>query len=299
MFKHLLVPLDGSRLAEAAVPLAALLAGKAGAQVTLLHVIERDAPPTIHGDTHLTSAEEAQRYLERIASEGFAPEIKVDWHVHGEKIEHVAQSLAQHADELTPDLIVMASHGQPRLTQRLFGTIPQQIIQRTSTPLLLAQPGSVAVAFRRILVPLDGKAEHESALAPATELARLCDATLQLVMVVPTRGSMEGERASTAQLLPGATELVLELEEESGTEYLAHHVERLRQAGVSCTAAIARGNPLQVIEQVIAQQDADLVALATHGAAGAHAFWSGSMGQKLIGRTPTSLLLVFARPSEE
>ena len=302
MFKHLLVPLDGSRLAEAAVPLAAALAGKAQARVTLLHVIERAAPPTVHGDTHLTSAHEAQRYLERIASEGFAPEIKVDWHVHGEEIEHVAQSVAEHAHEFTPDLIVMASHGHPRLTQRLFGTIPQQIIQRTSTPVLLAQAGpdpTIAVPFRRILVPLDGQAEHEAVLSPAAQLARLCDATLRLVMVIPTRDAIEGEGASTAQLLPGATELVLELEEESGAEYLARHVQRLQLAGVCCTATIARGNPVRIIDKMVLEQGADLVALATHGAAGTKAFWSGSMGQKLIGHTSTSLLLVFARPSDE
>lgn len=301
MFKHLLVPLDGSRLAEAAVPLAARLASKAQARVTLLHVIERAAPPTVHGDTHLTSAEEAQRYLERIAREGFAADAQVDWHVHREEIEHVAQSLAEHAREFTPDLIVMASHGHPRLTQRLFGTIPQQIVQRTSTPVLLAQAGPdgvVSIPFRRILIPLDGQVEHEAALSPAVEIAQLCDATLRLVMVVPTRDSIEGEWASTAQLLPGATELVLDMEQESGTEYLARHVERLRQAGLSCTATIARGSPVQILDQMILDHGADLVALATHGAAGARAFWSGSIGQKLIVRTSTSLLLVFAHPNE-
>ena len=60
MFKHLLVPLDGSRLAEAALPAAILVAQKSGAKVTLLHVIERNAPKSVHGNVHLRTAEEAE-----------------------------------------------------------------------------------------------------------------------------------------------------------------------------------------------------------------------------------------------
>jgi nucleotide-binding universal stress UspA family protein len=55
MFKHILVPLDGSKLAEAAIPAAASLAQTLEAPVTLLHLIEQDAPQEIHRDHHLTS----------------------------------------------------------------------------------------------------------------------------------------------------------------------------------------------------------------------------------------------------
>jgi nucleotide-binding universal stress UspA family protein len=44
MFKHILLPLDGSQLAESAVPVVAYLAEKLKAQVTLFHVIEKKAP---------------------------------------------------------------------------------------------------------------------------------------------------------------------------------------------------------------------------------------------------------------
>jgi nucleotide-binding universal stress UspA family protein len=59
MFKHLLVPLDGSRLAEAALPAAACLAEQLGASITLIHIIERDASGEIHGERHLTTPDEA------------------------------------------------------------------------------------------------------------------------------------------------------------------------------------------------------------------------------------------------
>src|SRR3972149_3250339 len=59
MFRHMLVPLDGSRLAEAVLPVTAAFARALGAKVTLLHVVEPAAPTTVHGDVHLTQAEEA------------------------------------------------------------------------------------------------------------------------------------------------------------------------------------------------------------------------------------------------
>ena len=59
MFKHILVPLDGSMLAQAALPAAAYLSGKFNASVTLVHIIEKNAPREIHGQPHLRDAAEA------------------------------------------------------------------------------------------------------------------------------------------------------------------------------------------------------------------------------------------------
>lgn len=61
------IGLDGSKLAEAAVPVAASLGRTLGAPVTLLHIIEQDAPQEVHKDHHLTQADEASKYLERVA----------------------------------------------------------------------------------------------------------------------------------------------------------------------------------------------------------------------------------------
>ncbi len=53
--EHILVPLDGSRLAEAALPAAAYVAQAFDAPVTLLHIVERDPPGSVHGEHHLVS----------------------------------------------------------------------------------------------------------------------------------------------------------------------------------------------------------------------------------------------------
>jgi nucleotide-binding universal stress UspA family protein len=71
VFAHLLVPLDGSPLAEAALPAAVALGQRSSARLTLLHVLERRAPATIHGHRHLTNLAEAEAYLGEVAA-GFA-----------------------------------------------------------------------------------------------------------------------------------------------------------------------------------------------------------------------------------
>jgi nucleotide-binding universal stress UspA family protein len=295
VLKHFLVPLDGSPLAEAALPTAALLAERMSARVTLLHVVERRAPQRVHGSLHLQAAEQAEDYLRTIAAERFPKDIAVDWHVHRRGTDHVAESLADHAEELRPDLILMVTHGRPRPEHWLRGTMAQQLIKENATPVLLVRPdaqGAGPAAFRAILAPLDGQPEHAAGLSLAAELARKLDSPLQLLMVVPTQGSLPGERAATGQLLPATTAELLDQAAVQGAEYLAVQLDDLRQSGVRAAATLARGEPASEIEKAVRQEGIDLVVLSTHGAAGAGAFWSGSLGQKLIARLPVTLLLV-------
>jgi nucleotide-binding universal stress UspA family protein len=80
MFTHLLVPLDGSSLAEQALPAAAYLAQLLPARITLLHLIERNPPSEIHHERHLTDAAEASAYLQDIQQRAFSPEVPVECH---------------------------------------------------------------------------------------------------------------------------------------------------------------------------------------------------------------------------
>jgi nucleotide-binding universal stress UspA family protein len=298
MFRNLLVPLDGARVSETVLPMAAFLAKQASARVTLLHVLERHAPPTVHGEHHLTTPAEAESYLKEVAGKAFPPEAAVGWHVHHPEITDVPHSLAEHADELEADLVIMLAHGRKQLHRWWFGTVAQQAVRQSPAPILLLHPGpdgAIAVPFRHVLVPLDGRAEHEAGLPAAVELAQLASAPLHLLMVVPTRSVLGGPDAATGQLLPSATREVLELAEQEGVEYLKRHVEQLQEAGLSTSATVARGEPADVIRDTAARLAADLIVLGTHGAAGMEAFWSGSLGQKLLGRIPASFLLAAAK----
>src|SRR6476469_2113770 len=103
---QILVPLDGSRLAESALPVAISLAERVRARVTLLHILERNAPAKIHGERHLTSVGEAESYLHGIASRFADAGIAVEIHAHPSPEGNVAASVAAHAAEVGATLIV-------------------------------------------------------------------------------------------------------------------------------------------------------------------------------------------------
>ena len=293
MFQHLLVPLDGSRLAESSLPYAVTLCQALNAAVTLIHIIEHHAPQEIHGERHLRQEKEAEEYLKQIARQFFPAEARVGTHVHIEEVRNVARSIVQHAGELAPDLIVMCTHGESGKFD-LMGSIAQQIVGRGMTPILLVQPGDspldVPVTLQKFLVALDGDPEHEQGLKSASELAKFTHASLHLLTVIPTLGTLSGERAAAGRLLPGATSAMLDMTEECTVDYLEEQAAALRAQGIQARTTIRRGDPVQ---QILADsQDEDLIVLGTHGKAGIDAFWAGSVAPKVVSQTRLPVLLV-------
>jgi nucleotide-binding universal stress UspA family protein len=300
MLKHLLIPLDGTSMAEAVLPVAASLAEKAGARVTLLHVLERGAPATVHGAGHLRTARQAEEYLEQVASRSFPTTLRVTRHVHEREVADVAHSVVDHADEMRPDLVVMLAHGAGRWRDWISGNMAQQVVHLGVTPVLFLRQGAdgqVAFPFHSILVPLDGRSAHEQGLPAAAALAQLCDAGLRLLTVVPTADVLSGTAAAVGSLLPESTRKQLDFAERDAAEYLGEHIRRLGTEGISATACVTRGDPAVLIAETAGKLAADLVVLGTHGRAGTQAFWEGSMAQRLLRKISASFLLAPAADS--
>ncbi|MBN2351134.1 MAG: universal stress protein [Spirochaetales bacterium] len=300
MFKHLLVPLDGSRLAEAALSPAENLAAKTGAMITLIHVVEKSAPAAIHNDRHLVTAAEAEAYLAEIKERPGLKNRRVETHVHSAEVHDVAHSITEHSAELTPDLIVMTTHGLGSARRFFFGAIAQQVIGMGRIPVLMVRPveGTNSSSDVRtgdwgtILVPLDGNAFHEKGLPFAHGIARAFHSRVHLLMVVPRFGNLRGSEAAASSVLPGATRLKLEMESAVAEDYLKGRAEELKRDGIETSAETVRGGPARVIIRVARGREADLVVLGTHGKAGADAFWSGSVAARVVERTHVPLLLV-------
>lgn len=295
MFKHLLVPLDGSSLAEQALPAVTYLAQLLAARVTLLHLVERHPPSEVHHDRHLTNAAEASAYLEEIKQRAFSGQVTVECHVHTSEIDDVARSIVEHIGELAPDLIVMCTHGHGGLSRWLFGSKAQQVIAQEKTPILLIPPTPQAkpeFQCTRIVVPLDGNAEHEQGLRVAIELAQVCQAAQHLVFVIPTVDRLKGEDAATGRLLPHTMAAILDLQQEEAAEYLGCHLVALREAGLTVSAEVARGDAVTAIVAAVKNAPADLIVMGTHAKTGMDAFWSGSLTPIISDRSPVPLLLV-------
>ena len=187
IFRSILVPLDGSRLAESALTTAVWLARKMDARLTLVHVIEKNAPREVHSERHLVTSREASAYLEEVSRLPALAGLRVSTHVHEVEVSDVARSIAEHSAELAPDLIVICTHGNGGLRRLLFGVIAQQVVSLATVPVLIVHPskearGVVASGdFRTILAPIDGDPSHEKGLPVAAELARAFDCRLHLL----------------------------------------------------------------------------------------------------------------------
>jgi nucleotide-binding universal stress UspA family protein len=296
MIKHILVALDGTSLAEVALPETKALAELLSARVTLLHVIESEPNPIAHGERHLTDRREAEDYLSQVAQQFISEAIPCDIHVHSETVEQVAGGIVAHEEEFHPDLVVMCTHGPGKLERLLHGSLPQQVVALGQTPLLLINPNNrlAGSPFRlqQILVALDGDPRHENGYELACAIAASGKVRLQLLSVVPELSSLAGRRASLSRYLPGASWFLQGVTQENLRIYLGRLLARAEELGIDVTGEIQYGKVAKTILAAADSIDADLVVLATHGKAGTQAFWANSIAAQVQGQTTRALLLV-------
>jgi nucleotide-binding universal stress UspA family protein len=297
MFKNILVPLDGSRLAESALPIAAALARRFKGSVTLIHVIEKDAPSEVHSERHLVHANEATEYLEEVASLSILSGVRVSTHVHESKVTDVVESITEHSAELAPDLIVMSTHGKGGAQRLLFGNLAQRVTARGATPVLIVHPehaeGRNANAdWRVILAPIDADPSHEKSLSFAANIALAFHCRLHLLMVVPTLIKLSGPQSAFSLFLPGATRAKLEIETSAAAEYLRSKENELKEKKIRTQSEVARGKAARAISKAAERLSADLIVMGTHGKVGADAFWAGSVAAQVAAHTHVPLLLL-------
>lgn len=298
MFKNIMVPLDGSKQAEGVLPAALHLASLTGGTVILLHVLELKPPAKVHGDRHLSDRAGAEAYLADLAARNQGRG-RISWHVHEEATDNVVGSIAAHNRELMPDLLVMCLHARKGFKSIFFGNIAQQVLAAGRVPILLFRDDSVAdAAFecKLILAPFDGIEGHSQGVELAADLAGVCGGTLHLITAVPTLGTLGAGQAASGWLMPGASRELLKIACDDARVCLDRWIDKLSIRGVKVTGEVRRGETAEVIVDSALARDADVIVLATHGKAGAEAFWAGSTAQKIMDRIRHSLLLVPVEP---
>jgi nucleotide-binding universal stress UspA family protein len=286
---RVLVPLDGSRLAEAVLPAAASVAQTLQASLLLLHVLERDAPESVHGEPHLTGAGEARRYLERHAAGLRDDGIDVEVHVHERPVADVAGALDQHAHELHADLIAMCAHGRTNLRERALGTIAERILRGGSSPILLRtvrRPQQSRFQLRKLLVPVDFTHDVDAALDAARTFAGPYGARIMLL------SAEEQTRGGARRLLPSASALARELEQAEVERRLEALVGRLRSARFEAEALVSGEGPSAAIAAATESLPADLIVLVTDAHGGVSSWYDPSTVQRLLALPDLTLLLI-------
>jgi nucleotide-binding universal stress UspA family protein len=289
-FTRILVPLDGSRLAEAVLPAACSVAQRLDARLLLLHVPEREPPATVHGEPHLASEQDALEYLERHAGELRGRAIGVDVHVHERPVGDVAAAIDRHAHELEADLIAMCAHGRTNLRARLTGSIAERILRGGSIPILLRTvrgPEAASFDLRRLLVPIDFGHDVEAALAAARALAAPYGAGVVLLSALE-----QASAPPTARMLPGTSALTRELDLEALHRRLGELAEDLRRDIEDVQTIVEDRRPTDAIIAASDALPADLIVLVTDAHGGLSAWYDPSTAQRLLARPALTLLLI-------
>ena len=161
-----------------------------------------------------------------------------------------------------------------------------------TTPVLLIRPGSPKFELATILAPLDPDSVHDDGLPLTESLAKAFDAKLYLLSVVPTFSTLTGEQAAASSLMPGTTQAMLDIREETARAHFKEHLDGLEALGIRAAAEVARGDPAATISKTASEVHADLVVLSTHGKAGVGAFWARSVAPHVAQKITIPLLLI-------
>ncbi|HEU4994568.1 MAG TPA: universal stress protein [Gemmatimonadaceae bacterium] len=302
MFKRIVVPLDGSRLAESALTVAADIARRARARVDLLLVHEPGpfAEYENRAGIAVTPSIE-QRYLHGLV-EGLG-DLAASAGIFVETGQPVAK-IGEHARRHGCDLIVMTTHGRTGFSRAWIGSVADGVVRESSVPVLLLRASEAgaprpAMPFRRILVALDGSMLAEEILEPARSVAELGDAELiltqvaqQVPIVVPD--AMVPYAMPIMQVDDEATDAL----RQGAARYLASVAAKLSSDSAGGTLPAGRvkwkvvidPNPAKALTEMIGEVTADAIAMTTHGR-GASRLFIGSIADKVLRATPVPLLL--------
>jgi nucleotide-binding universal stress UspA family protein len=298
-FRTILVPLDGSPLAEQALPLAGRIAETAGSKVRLALVHETPAPPLdpvaarLFMSAYASSTKVERSYLRSIQARMRQDGVRLASAVtlRGP----VAPTIEQYVRELGIDLVVMATHGRGGVRRAWLGSVADHLVRHLEIPVLLVRPGEDGAAIRsepgayQILVPVDGSPLAEEAIAPAVDLARLWGLEVKLLQVVHPVLFWGDELLGW----PAPQDQALTEQARSQAEgYVRDLAERLRRDGIRATgAAIIGGSAADTILQVANPERVAAIAIATHGRGGLRRLVLGSVADKLIRATAIPVLV--------
>lgn len=302
MYSKILVPLDGSKVAENALPLARCFARALQARVELLGVVDvAEAARRVAAEqTSITAAfvEDTARafntYLENAARH--FPSGNVHCSVaHG----NAAETIIKAAAEEPGTLIAMATHGRSGLDRWLLGSVTEKVLRGASEPLLVVRaqeetaPAWEMAALKRLVVPLDGSELAERILPHVETLAKNLDLEVMLLGIYssPVGAGAPGDGFYNAAQL-GA--LLAQLRAET-VGYLGVKTEEMKSKGLKNVSCVAKeGLAADEIIATARQKPDTLIAMCTHGRSGVKRWLLGSVAETVVRHADCPVLVARA-----
>jgi nucleotide-binding universal stress UspA family protein len=280
MYQRILVPLDGSKLAEQVLPYVRLVAFAFGSRIELLRTFDAVPPTmedTVHGRyLHQIEANVRARSLDylRDIKVVYDPTTNVSCTVDlGEPASWIVREAEKEADTL----IAMSTHGRSGMTRWVLGSVADQVLHATKAPLLLFRsqdeetpPKEASLAS--VIVPLDGSSLAEQALPHTVALAQALCLSVTLVRVSSHHGEAEAR------------------------DYLLKVAGKLHQQGVSSLKEVVlNGHPGTAIVDIARDIPNCLVTMTTHGHSGIGRWILGSVTDQVVRQSGSPVLVVHPR----
>jgi nucleotide-binding universal stress UspA family protein len=305
MFDQILVPLDGSLLAECVLPHVVALAQAFDAKVILLRVLEKNKA---NGTAQMFDLLNWQ--LKKTAAKLYLEKISGRLQKYGPRIENavleglVAESITEYALSRGVKLIILSSHGRSGLSQWGISSVTQKIIFSAPTSMLIVraqQPAaseSIERQYTRMMVPLDGSRRAENVLPMVTLLARFHQSRISIVHVVKTPEMPR--QMPLAREDVELSEQVVARNREEAIRYLDQVRLHSPLEGIEVqTHLLTSDNAAAALHELADKEGIDMVALSAHGYSGNNQWPYGSMVNNFILYSKVPVLIVQDLPIKE
>ena len=281
MFRKILVPLDGSELAERILPYVSQLAHRIDAKVLLLSVVDPLKGSETAGFTLRRGLEEVEQ---RLIEHGLNVASIVAYGDPADQIMRVA-------DVEECDLIAMATHGRGALGRACYGSVTDRVVRHSRLPTMAIFPKKTQELFEgwklpKVIIPLDGSTLAETALPYAEELAGKLGLELVVVRVIDTGGQIFGW-LDDARFVDVEPEI-----EAKAVEYLADVTGRLQTKGLKAQSRLLKGAPGQELLGLAHETQDNIIVTTTHGRSGIDRWVEGSVADTLVRSSSNPVLVI-------
>jgi nucleotide-binding universal stress UspA family protein len=300
MFDPILVPLDGSLLAECVLPHVVAVGQAFNAKIRLLHVLDRNqagvSPQLFDILNWQINKTEAKLYLEKIGERLQKSGLQTETIVLEGPL---AESITEFAQSQEMKLVILSSHGHNGLKKWGISSVTHKIILSAPTSVLIVRaPRQKEQPYGRILVPLDGSWRSENVLPIVTPLARFHKSQIQIVHVVKTP-EMARHMPPAQEDIDLSNRIVARNREEA-----LHYLDQVKLgsplAGVDVQAhLIVSDNATVALHEFVDREQIDMIVLSAHGYSGNSQWPYGSMVNNFILYGKVPLLIVQDLPALE
>ena len=300
MFKKIIVPLDGSELAEQALEPALALAQQVQGEVILLSVPVLQhmfvVEPAGYGfllpeQSVDQSRHEQMEYLKGVQTKCSHPDVTIRTLIEeGDE----ATTIVEVAAAQKADLIVMSTHGRTGFTRWMLGSVTEKVLREAPCPVLVIRHNQ---PIDRVIITLDGSELAEQAVEPGLEIANNLGCHVTLFRTVPPMDVDAHLISSLDRLEQGFGDRLREEGYNQALNYLQALAVRHGGASGSIKTEVWGGDPAQTIVDFVEARHISLIVMATHGRTGFQKWVHGSVTEKVLRTAPCAILVV--RPRDD